>query len=414
MRVFYGWVIAACAFCTLLVTNGLIITGINAFDASLLAEFGWSRGGLKFRDLLTFIAAGLLAPVGGALSDRFGVRRMMLTGAALLAVCLWAYSHIHSAAGMYAVHVLFAVVLVTCGLMVCVLLTSHWFVAARGTALGFVIIGTSLGGVVFPVLNTVVIAAYGWRTAMQLLIAAPLLLWVAIAALVRDSPADKGLQPYGAGRAVPAAGTTRRQPERSVPYGQALRTTTFWALAVTAMSTFYAILATQAHLILYLRSLGASPVKAASGLSTLFVMGMIGKFLFGMLADLYDKQRVLQVNLLVMWIGGLALASMSPGAVWFAIALFGLGWGGIYTLLQVITMTAFGLAAGGKILGTITVLDAIGGGLGIWLTGLLYDRTGSYASAFAIVAGLITLAAGASTLVNVGLGADGRPAISET
>lgn len=396
MNIFYGWVIAGCAFLVLLVTNGIIISGITAFDPALLAEFGWSRGTLKFRDLLTFVLAGLVAPLGGALADRFGVRPLMTSGAVLLVLCLVGYAQITSAAGMYVAHVGFAIVLVSCGLIVAVLLTSRWFVARRGTALGFVIVGTSLGGVVFPILNAALIASYGWRTTLLLLSGAPLLLLLVVLVLVREYPADLGLEPYGG--ASQAAGRDRVAP--GMPYADALRTVTFWALAVSAMTTFYGILATQAHLILYLRGLGLGDVTAASGLSALFLTGLAGKFVFGFLADAYDKKRVLQINLGVMWTGSTLLASMHPAAVWPAILLFGFGWGGIYTLLQVLCMSAFGLRAGGKILGTITVLDAIGGGLGIWLTGLLYDRTGSYAVPFGIVAGLVTCALLVSTSVD--------------
>lgn len=78
--------------------------------------------------------------------------------------------------------------------------------------------------------------------------------------------------------------------------------------------------------------------------------------------------------------------------------LFGLGWG-VYTLIQLLSVESFGLKAAGKILGTITTFDAIGGGLGIWLTGALHDWTGSYQAAFLLVAGLIFLAFLAATQV---------------
>lgn len=406
-RFFYGWVIATCCFLVLLVTNGTIISGITAFDAALLEEFGWSRGTLKFRDLLTFMLAGLLAPLGGVLADRFGVRPLMLTGALLLSASNYGYARITSEHGMYVAHVLYAGVLVSCGLLVSVLLTSRWFVARRGTALGFVIVGTSLGGVLFPVINTWLIGAYGWRTAMLWLTVPPLVLFALITVLVRETPADMGLKPYGYESA--------NLPHDHVPhltgmhYGEALRTVTFWALAVAAMCTFFGILGAQAHLILHLRGIGLSPQQAASGLSLLFLCGLVGKFFFGWLADLYDKRLVLLLNLVVMFAGSVALASMAPAAVWPAILLFGFGWGGIYTLLQVLCMSSFGLRAGGRILGTITVLDAIGGGLGIWLTGLLYDRTGSYALPFAIIAAAVGVALVAGFLVNPNL-ADRRTA----
>jgi len=75
------------------------------------------------------------------------------------------------------------------------------------------------------------------------------------------------------------------------------------------------------------------------------------------------------------------------------LAVIGIGfmWGGFYTLLQLNAVNNFGLKASGKLLGTITVLDAIGGGLGIWLTGVIYDTYGSYDNAFIIFSVLVAI-----------------------
>ncbi|MDW8480203.1 MAG: MFS transporter [Xanthomonadales bacterium] len=167
---------------------------------------------------------------------------------------------------------------------------------------------------------------------------------------------------------------------------------TFWALAFTAMMTFYAMLAASAHLFLHLRGLGFAPPTAAQGLSLMFGMALIGKFLFGLLADHLPQKKVFLANIAVMFLGSLALATLDARLVWIAIVLFGLGWGGLYTLLQLQAVNSFGLTAAGKILGTITVLDAAGGGLGIFLTGFLYDRFGSYQVPFALLSALLLAA----------------------
>lgn len=396
-RIFYGWIIAGVSMLTLMVSNGLVIPGITVFDGALLEAFDWSRGTLKFRDLLTFVGAGLLAPLAGALADRFGVRRLMAFGCLLLAGCLMAYSEITSAAGMYAIHTLYAVVLVTAGLVVNVMLVSHWFVARRGTAIGIALVGTSLGGVVFPKLGSAWIAEHGWRSAFQLEAAIPVVLFFVLLALVRNRPEDMGLRPLGAGA---PAGTQAPTAPLSVPYARALRTGTFWALAFAAMTTFYSILATQAHLFLHLSDLGFAREKAASGVSLLFLLALVGKLTFGYLADTLHQKKVFLANLVVMLTGAVLLATLSKSLLWPAIVLFGLGWGGLYTLLQLLTVESFGLADSGKILGTITTLDAIGGGLGIWLTGVLFDRTGSYQAPFTLLAVLVFLALLAATRVD--------------
>ncbi len=400
-RVFYGWVIAFCAMTALFISNGMLIGGINVFDESLIKEFGWSRSSLKFRDLLTFGLTGLLGPLAGALADKFGVRRLLAFGATLLMVGFLLYSRIQSITHMYLIHCLFSLVLVSSGLIVAIMLVSHWFVEKRGTAIGIALVGTSLGGIFFPQVGTWLISNFGWRKAMMWEAVFPIILLLAVIFLIRDSPKDRGMLPLGV-EPQTAADVAAGKPDielSGLSYGEAIRTTTFWALAFAAMTTFYSILGAQAHLFLHLRDLEFSPQVASTGISLLFGMALFGKFGFGYLADRIDHKMVFYGNLAVMLIGAILLATVKVELFWIAVVLFGLGWGGLYTMLQLLTVECFGLKATGKILGTITVLDAIGGGLGIWLTGLLYDKTGSYQVPFSVLVVLIVLAMLAATQV---------------
>ncbi len=403
MKIFYGWIIAGCALLVLWVTNGLIIPGITAFDPSLLGEFGWSRGALKFRDLITFALAGLLGPLAGAAADRYGVRRFMIFGAALLAVSLVLYGRIGSVGEMYAIHALFALVLATCGLIVAIMLVSNWFVVKRGTAIGIALVGTSLGGMSYPRFATWLISEHGWRQAFTIEALFPVGLLVVLVLLVRNRPADMGLGPLGGMPKPSAIKAVSGDAPGDLPgldYVAALKTPTFWALAFAAATTFFSILGFQANLFLHLTvDLGLTPERGAYGLTLLFGLALVGKFVFGFLADHLHQKRVFLANIAVMLAGAVLLATMDVGLLWVAIVLFGLGWGGLYTLIQLLTVESFGLKAAGKILGTITTFDAIGGGLGIWLTGAIHDWTGSYQAAFMLVAVLIFLALIAATQV---------------
>jgi len=400
-RFFYGWAIALCAMSALMISNGMLIGGINVFDESLIEEFDWSRSSLKFRDLLTFALTGLLGPLAGALADKFGVRRMLAVGATLLTIGFLLYSQIQSITHMYAIHCLFSLVLVSSGLIVAVMLVGHWFVEKRGTAIGIALVGTSLGGIFFPQVGTWLISNYGWRKAMMVEAAFPILLLVLVIFVIRNSPKDMGLMPLGV-KPQTAADIAEGRPDveaAGLTYSEAIRTTTFWALAFAAMTTFYSILGAQAHLFLHLRDLEFSPQVASTGISLLFGMALFGKFGFGFLADKIQHKVVFYGNLAVMLIGAILLATVKVELFWISVILFGLGWGGLYTMLQLLTVECFGLKATGKILGTITVLDAIGGGLGIWLTGLLYDKTGSYQVPFSVLVVLIFFAMLAATQV---------------
>ena len=385
--VFYGWYVALVAMLTLLVSNGMTITGITIFDPAILQEFGWSRGDLKLRDLFQLGLSGLMAPFVGSLADRMSIQRLMIAGLVLLSACLAAYSQMTSLTQLYVINVGIALVLALCGLVLNVLIVSRWFVQKRGTALGLTLVGSSLGGIIFPRLGATLLRTASWREAMLMEALIPLFMLVIVALVTRDSPADMGLRALGASQ---NEGSTRALS--GMEYKDAIRTRTFWILTFCAMTTFYCILAAQAHMVLHLKGMGWPLEKAASGVGILFTMGLIGKFLIGYLADKLERRVVFLSNISIMLVGALCLASMQEALLWPFILIFGLGWGGLYTMLQLTCMDSFGTRAGGKILGTITTLDAIGGGLGIWITGVLYDRTKSYESAFILIAGLVFLA----------------------
>lgn len=386
-RVFYGWYIALVAMLTLLVSNGMTITGMTIFDPAILQEFGWSRGDLKLRDLLQLGLSGLLAPFVGSLADRMSVRKLMMAGLMLLSLCIAAYSQMTSLTHLYLINVGMALVLALAGLVLNVLIVSRWFVRKRGTALGMTLVGTSLGGIVFPRLGAVLLRTHTWRESMLMEAAIPLVVMAILALVTRDSPYEMGLRPLGATGAPGSA-----QVATGMEYEDAIRTRTFWILTFCAMTTFYCILAAQAHMVLHLKGMGWPLEKAAGGVGILFTMGLVGKFLIGYLADKLERRVVFLANLSIMLAGALCLASMKEALLWPFILVFGLGWGGLYTMLQLTCMDSFGTRAGGKILGTITVLDAIGGGLGIWITGVLFDRSKSYESAFTLIAVLVFLA----------------------
>lgn len=389
---FYGWVVTFCAFAALLVSNGLVLGGISVFDEALLAEFGWDVGPLKFRDLLTFVVAGFGAAGAGALADKYGVRPLIVAGALFLSAGFFLYTRVDSLTVVYAAHVLFGLALACAGLVINVMLVGRWFAVRRGTAIGLALVGTSLGNMVFPPLNTGLLTSIGWRAAMGWLALLPLVLIPLALFVVKEWPADKGTYPDGRPPADPGPGARGGAGPGGMDFADALRSRNFWALSTVAFATFYAILAIASHLFLHFRGQGLDPATAAAGLSTLFGLGLVGKFVFGFLADRLPHKAVFLGNLAVMLAGAVLLATVNPATMWTAVVLVGLGWGGLYTLLQLLCVESFGLKAVGKILGTISIVDAIGGGLGIWLTGVLFDATGSYDLGFGIIAGLVGLA----------------------
>lgn len=393
-RFYYGWVIAFSSLVIMWVTNGITLAGLTVFDEDLLAFLAsvehseGLRGALKFRDTITLLGSGLLAPLTGAIADRIGVRPLMVLGLLLLAVANFLYSQVVSLNQIYAIHLLIATCLASSGLVVNVMLVSKWFVRHRGLALGITVAGTSLGNAALPQLNAWLIAEFGWRTAFAYSAGIPLLLIPLVLFVMRERPQDLGLTAPGAAD----TGSLKPLATAGVAYRDALRSTNFWLLASIAMLTFYSILALLTHLFLHMRAQGFEPQVAASGLTVLFLLGLAGKLVSGWLADRFGRRRVFIGTLAVMCAGAWLLVSANPLSFWPSLVLVGGGWGGLYTLLQLLAADTFGLRDLGKILGSITVMDTFGGGMGPFLTGLMYDHYGNYTVPFTLIACLVTLA----------------------
>lgn len=388
----YHAVIAFTAMLILMVSNGMILSGLGPFRNPLIAEFGWTAKDVALGDSITFFMLGAIAPFMGVLIDRFGTRVLMQAGMLALAGGYYLYGNIDTLAELYAIHVLFAIVLALAGLVPTVALVSRWFEASRGTAIGIALVGSSLASFVFPPLaEKWLIPTYGWRLAFQYEALAALLGFVLVVLLVRSTPGDRGLKPYGSRDAAPP----RAEDLPGLSVAETVRTANFWILGGCAFLTFFAMLGTLYQLPIYLKSIGVPAVS--SGYMAMLGAALIGKFLFGWLADKLGPKRVFIANMTVMALGAAWLALASGPSVLPALALYGIGWGGLYTMLQLLTVQSFGLRSTGKIMGLIAVFDCVGGGAGSFAMAAIFDATASYAPAFWLLSGMIVVATLAAT-----------------
>ena len=386
----YRWVICALSFLVMFVGQGLTFGGMAVFDIELMNALGESMGReisvseIKGRDTLMLATAALFGICSGWLADKVGVKPLILVGLAMLAIGNILYARIDSLTDAYVISVGLGVVLALCGLMINVYLISSWFDRGRGLAIGIVLAGTSLGNAFFPKLNTWLIGMGDWRQAFEWLAWIPLVLLPLAFFLIKNGPMSAGKQ---VGKPVQLTGY-------SLP--EALSSRNFWILAVVAMCTFYSILGMMANVFIYMSKSDYSPQVASTGVSILFIGGLVGKLIAGYLAETFGHKLILLTGLVLMLAGGVsllfAIKLTSEYALWFGLTCFGFGWGGIYTLIQLLAADLFGMRALGKVLAAINVLDAAGGAAGPITTGLLFDRTGSYFVPFAVITGLLCVA----------------------
>lgn len=402
------WVIVACSFLVLFISQGMTLGGLQVFDAKLLehlaAEAGEpiSLGAFKGGLSIMFATAGFLGMLAGWLCDRIGAQKLILAGLALLALGYFQYSSVNSLTDIYIISALFGLVLVLCGLMINVYLVSSWFTKKRGLAIGLVLAGTSLGNAAFPKLNNWLMSFGTWQEVFNWVAWIPVVALPLLFFFLKDSPSVSAASEE-------AEGHSRELPTRNgYTLKEALLSRNFWIVAGIAMCTFYSILAMSGHTFLFFRGEGYADTVAAWAVSIVFLGGLIGKIGSGYLAERLGRKRVLISGLLMMLSGILImLFSMQSGTrilLWVGLTLFGFGWGGIYTLIQVLAADLFGMLALGKILGAINILDTFGGAAGPIVTGIMVDKTQSYLQPFLVISVLLLLATIAAAFLDMAKG----------
>lgn len=370
------WHIALLALLVVACVNGLTTTGITTFDESILKELGGTRADLKLRDTVNFWGAALLLPIAGWLMDRGGARTTSLVGLLLLSGAVFLYGRATSYLHLYLLHGVFAMAIGLTGSLAMIVLVSRLFSANRGLAVGLALAGTSVGGMVMGRLMPEVLAAVPWRTAFSYLAIVPLV----IAALVY--------------LLVPRTGTseaTIRQADKatSLPLSAAMARPSFWLLAVAGFLTFGTILAIFQNIFLHLRDLDFTAKQAGSGIALLSVFALSAKVISGFLSDRMGSKNLLLISLVIMVAGLCLLASLKPALVWIALALVGLGWGGANTLINYLCIQVFGVAAAGRISGTISTAESIGAGIGPFAAATVFDATKSYGAAFLFMVAML-------------------------
>lgn len=391
-RFFYGWGIVAVSTLALIVSNGLSIGGFPVFFKFIREDFvshgvvarDSAESFIAFGATLTFLTAGLIGPFAGWLLQRFPIRDVMIGGCVLLGAGLLVHSRAETAGTVYFARIMMGASLGFVGVLANVVLVSNWFARKRGLALGILLTGTSLGGVLIAPLAGYLTAIFDWRNAMTIL---SLVIWAVLAPavilVVRDRPQDVGLLPDGDDRE--AVSSESPAAIEGDTLSEALRRPIFWVFALCAALVFYPIFVTSQQFILYLQTprIGLSPQQGSFALSALFAVSVGGKFLFGYLSDRISPTRVMLICCSVMFLSTLVLLSLTAATAFVFLIPFGLGYGGTFVLLQRLVADYFGNRDYSKILGVVTVVETFGAAIGGLVTGKLADAAGGdYSSAF--------------------------------
>ena len=365
---------------TLGVTFGLMFS-FSVFLVPLLEEFRWSRGLAAGAFSLSAVVQGLLSPAIGALVDRFGPRRLILWGAVVLGVSSVLASRITAVWHLYLVTgVLTAAAISAVGWVPSAALVAQWFATRQATMMGLAFSGMGVGVLAIGPLAQWLISTGGWRDAYLVLGLGTLALLVPLVWFgVHDAP-----------RAAPAASARSNTPADGggVRIRAALATRAFWALFFAYMCTPLAVFTVVTHQVAFAVDHGFPRLFVASIFGLTGFMSIAGRVIFGVAADRVGRALSATISYACTAVGTLALLSIErwahPAGLYVYALLFGLGFGARGPIITAIAAALFPGRRFGAIYGLMSLGNGLGGALGPWFAGALFDVTGSYRVPFVI------------------------------
>jgi sugar phosphate permease len=396
-RIFYGWWLLFGIFASYTALCGIQIYTLPVFYPELMKEFSWSAEKVTRAATIFFLTGAILTPFISSLFDRFSARVFMIAGALASATALFSYSHLHTLTQMTIIYMVFSVSQVCAGQVPTMLIVTRWFRRYRGIAVGITLMGPDLGGAIFPLVVKHILAAGGWRNALLVLMSIVLgMMLLPLIFLIRSRPEDKGLQPDGGIEKISDLPVREpRQPD--VTLHEALRMPVFYILAFITGSLWFCMNGIVQHQAIYMSSeLGIPMDTLPVIISTIFWFAIIGKLIIGYLSDHFDKILIMFAVVIVLTAGLATLRFSSAdhllGLYCYA-AVFGIGYSGTFTMIQLVIAEFYSGQSYGKILGILTMVDVGAGGIAITVIARMQGAFKSYVPAIEILMGLGCLAA---------------------
>ena len=328
---------------------------------------GWSRETFSLAMAIQNLLWGIGVPVAGAIADRFGTAKVVALGAAVYAVGIAGMAMSDSGLALH----LTGGILVGLGVAFCsfslVLAAIARLIgpARRSLALGLGTAAGSLGQVIFSPINQALISRYGWYDSLLVMSVVSLVL-IPLAFSLRGSPESRG---------EPASdqGLTNA-------LGEAVNHRSYLLLTAGFFVCGFHVAFITVHFPTYVTDLGLSPQTGAYALSLVGLFNIIGSLASGAFGQRYSKKMGLSFIYFTraLIILGLLMAPANGLTIYLFAASMGLLWLSTVPLTTGIVAQIFGLKFMATLFGLVFLSHQVGSFIGVWMGGLLYDRTGSY------------------------------------
>jgi MFS family permease len=389
---YYGWLMVPVAIIAQAVTGVGQTYGISVFNPSLLETLGISLSTLSGAYLVGTLGASLFQPFIGTLMDRFGIRITMLGVVTLLGGACLFFSRVNSPLTLLIGFFLLRL-LGQGGLsLLAGNIPALWFRDKLGAVTGIVSSGFSISMAVLPAFFLYLINQLGWRAAYARLGILVWLITLPLILILRNQPEEVGQELDGTESIEDEDAPI--QVDESWSSGEARKTAAYWIMLANAALWALVITAVFFNLLSILDASGISAGVAAATYTTYAAASLVTQLVMGPVADRGPLQ-VLLMAAMGSLAGGIAILAIADSA-WTAhlyAVLIGISTGLISLLGGTLFASYYGRTNLGQLRGGMLTAQVAGSSLGPFITGLIYDLSGSFRISLWIFVALLVPAA---------------------
>lgn len=379
-------VLLACLVCQMGLGLGGYIFAV--FLKPVIADLGWSRTAFSWAGGPFLLAMALASPGVGALTERVGARLIFSCGILLVATSLILFSYMEALWQFYLVGFLLGASTTCLGDIPAGAVVSKWFQRNRGLALGLVYVGSNIGGSIVPIAATELAAIESWRFALRVL---------AIGGVIVILPFAVGLVREPQTTDESDSSDVSDESDGSLTLREAMRTRSFWILALVLFLFYFYYVGINHHLVAFLSDNGFTDAQAARRFGYAVAIGIAGKIGMGLFADRIPIRTAIVVNFALMTVASFLLLFVGnePGLLPVYLTIHGFTVAAENVVLPLVIVECFGVRHLARIYGVIMFMLLPGGTFGPVFAGYVFDTVGHYRIAFTTFAFLNVVAVAA-------------------
>ena len=377
----YGWVIVGVCTLMIAVTYGLMYS-YSVFFKPLADYFNWDRATLSAVYSISFIVRGAVSVGVGWLADRYGAVKIMAFCGFMLGLGLVLSSQVKELWQFYLTYGFIEAIGLSGTFGIGTAMVSRWFTKNRGLALGIVSTGSGLGTLLIVPGAERLINAAGWSKTFLICGVAAGVVMIVTSFFLRPAPSKSTSTDRKSAHTVEpgdAAGATTGE----ITIKQVIKDSRMILFMGALLLFFLSIQIVMVHLVSYATDAGISPLLAATFISVIGAVSIAGRLLTGAGADKTGIYNTLIFTRVFLAVSFIFLLFTKP--VWsfylFAV-IFGFSYGGEIPQVPLFIGKYWGTKSMATLVGLNTFVITIGGALGSWGAGKIYDATRSYQGAF--------------------------------